>query len=105
MNFDFTNFISEIPENEFIFLDPPYYLGDKSNLYGVKGDLHSDFDHSMLCEMLKRLNRWMLCYNDCEYIRGLYGDGNIKIITTKWAYGMNKTKKSSEIVIIKNTLN
>ena len=39
-----------------------------------------------------------LGYNNCEYIKNLYID--FKIIETSWSYGMNKSKKSSEIVII-----
>ena len=39
-----------------------------------------------------------LTYNDDEYIRGLYKD--FIIIDASWAYGMNKSKKSSEIIIV-----
>ena len=41
---------------------------------------------------------WIMTYNDCEYIRALYK--GYKIIEVDWKYGMNATKKSSEIVII-----
>jgi hypothetical protein len=39
-----------------------------------------------------------MTYNNCDYIKKLYK--NFKIIETAWSYGMNKSKKSSEIVII-----
>ena len=39
-----------------------------------------------------------MTYNNCDYIRKLYK--GYKIIETSWSYGMNKTKESSEIVII-----
>lgn len=39
-----------------------------------------------------------MTYNNCDYIRELYKE-NI-IIDAEWSYGMNKTKKSSEIVIL-----
>jgi DNA adenine methylase len=84
-------------ENTLLFLDPPYYL-EKSNLYGKNGDLHEDFDHVRLCEVIKKKKRWVLTYNDCEYIRELYKD--FKIIEVEWSYGMNKSKESSEIVIL-----
>ena len=36
-----------------IFLDPPYYLEDKSNrLYGKSGDLHKDFNHLALFNLI-----------------------------------------------------
>ena len=46
------------------------------------------------------MKNWILTYNNCEYIRELYK--NYLIIDASWSYGMNKTKKSSEIVIISN---
>ena len=98
-NCDFSNFLDiiDIDNDSMIFLDPPYYL-DNSNLYGVKGDLHRDFDHKLLFDKLQEKKRWMLCYNNCDYIRNLYN--NYLIFDVNWNYGMNKTKKSSEILII-----
>ena len=96
-NLDFEIFIEIFKnENNLIFLDPPYYL--KKKLYGVNGDLHQYFDHTRLYNTIKDLDNWILCYNDCEYIRQMYN--NYKIISVDWKYGMNKTKKSSEILIL-----
>lgn len=81
-----------------LFVDPPYYLNKGSNLYGNNGDLHKDFDHDKLFESLKSKKRWILTYNNCDFIRNLYRD--FKIIEASWTYGMNKSKKSSEIIII-----
>ena len=35
-----------------MFLDPPYYLENKSKLYGNNGDLHQDFNHDLLFDLL-----------------------------------------------------
>ena len=111
INIDFTNKdFEEIINNtgkkydkkkKFIFLDPPYYLQKGSKLYGTKGDMHENFDHEKLfnCLNSNKNNNWMMTYNDSEYIRELYKD--YKIIETNWKYGMNKSKESSEIIIIK----
>lgn len=98
-NLDFTDFLMNFDNNEenIYFLDPPYYLTTK--LYGNNGDMQEYFDHQRLQKILKSKNNWILCYNDCEYIRNLYKD--YKIIDLDWKYGMNKSKKSSEIVIVK----
>jgi len=101
-NKDFTNFIDNIPDNKFIFLDPPYYLGTKSKLYGNNGDLHENFDHNELYNKLKNKKLWLLCYNNCDYIKNLYKD--FHIISESWSYGMNKSKESSEILILSNDL-
>jgi DNA adenine methylase len=81
-----------------IFLDPPYYLKEKSTLYGNNGDMHENFQHNELAKTLKKFNNWIMTYNDCKYIRNLYK--NYTIFEVDWKYGMNKNKKSSEIVII-----
>ena len=82
-----------------LFLDPPYYLENKSNkLYGNNGDLHEGFRHRMLFDLLENRKNWVLTYNNCEYIRDLYKD--FKIFDVKWSYGMNSSKASAEIIII-----
>jgi DNA adenine methylase len=98
-NEDFEEFISKNNNtNSLLFLDPPYYLEKGSKLYGNKGDMHDSFDHEKLYNILSTKSNWILTYNNCDYIKNLYK--NYIIVETDWSYGMNKTKKSSEIVII-----
>jgi DNA adenine methylase len=97
-NLDFEECLLTTPSNSFLFLDPPYYLEKKSKLYGSNGDLHENFDHERLFQVISTKTNWMMTYNSCEYIKNLYKD--FRIIQTNWSYGMNQTKKSSEIVII-----
>jgi len=98
-NLDFKEFIKKYnSDGNIFFLDPPYYL-EKSNLYGKNGDMHENFDHNELYKcLIETKKRFLLTYNNCDYIKNLYKD--FKIIETNWSYGMNKSKKSSEIVII-----
>lgn len=95
-NLDFTEFLKG--KRGLIFLDPPYYLEQSSKLYGNNGDMHEYFDHEKLFKTIKLRKNWIMTYNDCEYIRELYKDYEIHDVN--WKYGMNKTKESSEIVII-----
>ena len=99
-NNDFEEFINKnySNPNSIMFLDPPYYLENKSNLYGNNGDMHESFDHDRLFNVLSNKNNWIMTYNNCDYIKKLYK--NFLIIHVSWSYGMNKTKESSEIVII-----
>tara|TARA_R110001592_G_scaffold51_2_gene286 strand:- start:8611 stop:9390 length:780 start_codon:yes stop_codon:yes gene_type:complete len=98
-NEDFKTFIpNNVKYDDFVFLDPPYFLEKGNKLYGNNGDMHEDFDHLGLREVLRGVSMWMMTYNDCDYIRQLYE--GYAIIEVDWAYGMNATKKSSEIVII-----
>jgi len=98
-NDDFEPFLCEhTTSKSFIFLDPPYYLQKKSNLYGNNGDMHEKFDHNKLFDVIKNKTNWLMTYNNCEYIRELYKQ--YVIIEVDWNYGMNKSKLSSEIVIL-----
>jgi DNA adenine methylase len=101
-NQDFTHFIDVYPNTcaNILFLDPPYYLGNKSKLYGKNGDMHENFDHIKLHALLTQKKYWIMTYNNCEFIRTLYKD--FTIIDVNWTYGMNKSKKSSEIIILNN---
>lgn len=98
-NQSFDDFLeANTEEKSFIFLDPPYYLEKGSKLYGKNGDLHENFDHNKLFESISSKKNWIMTYNNCEHIRNLYK--RFKIVDASWSYGMNKSKSSSEIVII-----
>ena len=95
-NLDFETFLKG--KKGLIFLDPPYYLNENSKLYGKNGDMHENFNHEKLFQVLNKRKNWIMTYNDCDYIRDLYK--NYEIREVKWSYGMNASKESSEIVII-----
>lgn len=98
-NYDFEYFINNFTnEKTIIFLDPPYYLEKQSRLYGNNGDMHENFNHQSLFDLIKTKKNWIITYNNCEYIKNLYKD--YLIIDVNWSYGMNKTKSSSEIIIL-----
>lgn len=98
-NDDFTLCIDKTPNDYFIFADPPYYLEKGSRLYGKNGDLHESFDHRGFFEHITKFKGdWLITYNDCQFIRDLYKDYDI--LPAEWAYGMNKSKESSEIIIL-----
>jgi len=90
------SFEKSIPKHDcLIFADPPYYI--EQNLYGNKGDMHKGFNHELLKDVLLENRNFVLTYNDCDYIRELYKF--FKVDEVSWSYGMNKSKKSKEIII------
>jgi len=100
------SFEDSIPENAdaFLYCDPPYLQEVGNNLYGNRGDLHDNFDHKKLRELLVSRGNWVLSYNDCPEIREMYRGH--EIIEAKWSYGMKNAHgkkvmpKSSEIIIL-----
>jgi len=97
ITFELSDFKLSIKENtgSFLFLDPPYDID--CFLYGDNGSAHKGFDHKGLADLLLGRSDWLMTYNDNKHIRELYKDCKIEVI--EWAYGMNKSKKSNEIVI------
>lgn len=84
---------------DLLFLDPPYLLeANKNKLYGIGGNLHTSFDHTAFRDGVVATGLpFLLTYNDCPQIRELWKA--FDICEAEWNYGMNKSKKSSEIVI------
>ncbi len=81
------------PASTLIFLDPPYYSATPSKLYGRQGKLHTCFEHEQLADILsKSPYKFLLTYDDHEYIADLYPDFKI----TKWqlTYAMNSFKRA-----------
>lgn len=92
-NLDYQEVVNTEGENVFIFLDPPYYSTTKSALYGKNGNLHKSFNHERFADVLKKTNhKWLITYDDSEYVRELFSFANIR----GWnlTYGMRNVNKS-----------
>lgn len=82
-------------KNDFLYLDPPYFLGGSSKMftgiYPMRNNPfhHTSFDHQKLCKLLeKHEGGFVLSYNDCNEIRQMYK--NYKIIELEWQYTMGQ---------------
>jgi len=79
----------------FIFLDPPYFSATKSALYGKNGNMHKSFDHFKLAETMKNCkHKWLITYDDSNYIRELFSFANI--IPWNLTYGMRNVSEGSD---------
>jgi DNA adenine methylase len=93
-NYDYEKVVKKEGENVFIFLDPPYYSATKSALYGKNGNLHKSFDHKRFAENMKNCkHKWLITYDDSEYIRNLFSFANV--ITWNLTYGMRNITENS----------
>lgn len=96
-NLDYEEVVMADGDNVFLFLDPPYYSATKSALYGKNGNLHKTFDHVRFANIMKQTrHKWLITYDDSEYIRELFYFANI----TAWdlTYGMrNINNKANQI--------
>ncbi len=82
---------------DFLYCDPPYYID--ACLYGDKGQNNLTFRHKKLARCLKtKAERWLLSYNDCDFIRDLYHGHRIEVLN--WNYSItNQSVSGSEILI------
>ena len=108
--------------NDFLFLDPPYYLdGDSKMFKGMYPNCnfaihHNSFDHVKLAEILKNhKGGFLMTYNNCSAIRNLYNNCKFEYPEWQYTYGQGETrigknrqqasndniKESHEIIIIK----
>ncbi|MCS7150087.1 MAG: DNA adenine methylase [Caldimicrobium sp.] len=109
-------------EYDFLYCDPPYYLGDDSSVFrGLYPQRnfpihHQNFEHQVLRELLlKHKGGFILSYNDSPTIRKWYkdceivelpvhytmGQGEIRIGTNRIKKNNTHIKKSRELLIIK----
>ena len=94
-NLDYEELVKQDGENVFIFLDPPYYSATKSALYGKNGNMHKSFDHIKFAETMRNCkHKWLITYDDSEYIRDLFSFAHI--IPWDLTYGMRNVTKNSD---------
>lgn len=93
-NLDYEEVILADGNDVFLFLDPPYYSAKKSALYGKNGALHRIFDHERFANVMRQTkHKWLITYDDSDYIRNLFSFANIKSWTL--TYGMRNVNKNS----------
>lgn len=95
---DFEDVIKSHP-NDFLFLDPPYYLGEDSKMFkGMYPNCnfaihHNDFHHNRMCELLKQhKGGFFITYNNCDTIREIYKDYNQVFPEWQYTYGQGETR-------------
>jgi len=95
---DFMNVIKNYP-NDFLFLDPPYYLNDDSKMF--KGMYlncnfpihHKNFNHELLLELLENhKGGFFMTYNNCSTIKEWYKDYKQIFPEWKYTYGQGETR-------------
>ena len=94
-NLDYEELVKREGENVFIFLDPPYYSATKSALYGKNGNMHKSFDHVKFANTMKNCqHKWLITYDDSDYIRDLFSFANI--MPWELMYGMRNVVEGSD---------
>ncbi len=94
-NLDYEELVKKEGENVFIFLDPPYYSATKSALYGKNGNMHKSFNHIKFADTMKNCShKWLITYDDSEYIRKLFSFANI--MPWELMYGMRNVAAGSD---------
>lgn len=76
-NMSFEKIIDRYDKKDvFFYLDPPYYGSEK--YYQLQ---FSEDEHMKLAEMLKQIKgKFLLSYNDCDYVREMYSQFNIETV-------------------------
>ena len=73
-NLDWKELMSD-NRNSFIYLDPPYEIGN--NLYGKKGDMHKHFNHDDFATVCDEFTApQLISYNSSQVIRNRFKNWN-----------------------------
>ena len=106
------DFIETIPihKDDFMYLDPPYYLdGDSKMFRGIYPQRnfpihHKNFNHKKLYYLLKEhRGGFILSYNDCTQIREWFKD--YEIYKPSWQYTMGQGETRIGLNRIRNNSN
>ena len=73
---DFSKVLESANGNAFAYLDPPYYEKG-AQLYGKYGKM----DHMRLRELLDKVPRWLLSYDNNKYVKELYAGFKMEELT------------------------
>lgn len=99
---DFEKACMDAKEGDFIFFDSPYY--DTFDTYQAGG--FSEVDHLRLFGLFKKLSDkgvyCMLTNNDCDFIKYMYKNYNIKEVDVKRMINCDSKKRTGKEIIITN---
>jgi len=91
--------VLEMHKDDFLFLDPPYYLeGDSKMFKGMYPNCnfaihHNNFNHQRLAELLKEhRGGFLLTYNNCSPIREMYKGYTFEFPEWQYTYGQGETR-------------
>ena len=97
------DFKESIPKHidDFLFLDPPYYLGPDSTMFkGMYPNTnfaihHNNFDHELLRDLLRNhRGGFLMTYNDCPTLREWYKDYHQVFPEWQYTYGQGEIRIS-----------
>jgi DNA adenine methylase len=95
---DFREVIKKYP-NDFMYLDPPYYIGEDSKMFKGVYPMrnipvhHNGFPHEELRDLLKKhKGGFILSYNDCPTIREYYKDFEQYFPSWQYTMGQGETR-------------
>ncbi|PAF51999.1 DNA adenine methylase [Helicobacter sp. 13S00477-4] len=97
-NMDFKKLIQQYDSKDsFFYLDPPYVGTEHQYKHtgGFKLDAHKD-----LCTMLSNIKgKFLLSYNDCEFVREQYKDFKIQKVQVRYTISQEHSRMNNELLI------
>lgn len=89
-NYDFEKIITELDDDFFLFIDPPYYSSDQDKFYNV---IFSHDDHLRLSRVLKENQhrfKFLITYDNSDEVRELYKWCH-SLSSKEWYYTLSRT--------------
>ncbi|WP_102029163.1 DNA adenine methylase [Salirhabdus sp. Marseille-P4669] len=94
---DFEEVISNVPDNSFLFIDPPYYNADQEKFYTCG---FNKIDHLRLEKVLRKHSgriKFLLTYDNTSEVKELY-HWCYEPLEREWNYKINRTDNQKKCV-------
>ena len=101
---DFTDSLTNVEENDFVYLDPPYVPIKKDSFTSYTGTPFDKETHINLFNQVKNLKNFVMSNSNEELVRTSFQNFNIYYITARRAINStNPADTESEVIIYKHT--
>jgi len=103
---DFEEILDSVKKGDFVYLDPPYHpVSETSSFTSYSKDDFGKEDQKRLAKFCKKLNekgaKFMLSNSDTKFIKTLYSEFNIHLVSTRRMISADKSKRNmiNEVVV------
>ena len=109
LNGDFADAVQTADDKAFVYFDPPYHSSDNTNFTGYQADKFGDEEQTRLrntfVELTEKGAKCLLSNSDTSFIRELYADDRLSIVTVTAKRAINSNgagRGNVNEVLIKN---
>lgn len=87
---DFEEVITQVPDDAFLFVDPPYFNADQDKFYTHSFDKESHYQLARILHQHSHRIKFLLTYDNSPEVREIYS-WSTRMLEKEWNYTINRT--------------